>query len=125
MTYELGSIGEGKSAAELKNIIKSRQQAYSEVRDYLVGNNRQATQLFNERKQKDRANQIYRNTRLSRYVDTITGVIASPGYQRYSFKGDIPSYADKIRLGCDVQFLAPASQGISSVWQSSDNHCRR
>ena len=72
MTYELGSIGEGKSAAEIKNIIKSRQQAYSEVRDYLIGNNRQATQLFNERKQKDRANQIYRNTRLSRYVDTIT-----------------------------------------------------
>ncbi len=96
MTYELGSIGEGKSITEIKNIIKSRQQAYSEVRDYLVGNNRQATQLFNERRQKDRANQIYRNTRLSRYVDTITGVIASPGYQRYSFKGDIPKYADEL-----------------------------
>ncbi len=96
MTYELGSIGEGKSAAEIKNIIKRRQQAYSEVRDYLVGNNRQATQLFNERRQKDRANQIYRNTRLSRYVDTITGVIASPGYQRYSFKGDIPAYAEEV-----------------------------
>ncbi len=96
MRYELGSIPEGKSIDDAKNIIKRRQEAYSEVRDYLVGNNRQATQLFNERKQKDRANQIYRNTRLSRYVDTITGVIASPGYQRYSFKGDIPTYAEKI-----------------------------